>query len=48
MDGDIAPLEQISELCESAKAHLIVDEAHATGVLGTNGFWTCTTATIGA
>lgn len=38
MDGDIAPLEKFSELCEAANAHLIVDEAHATGVTGPKGF----------
>ena len=37
MDGDIAPLQQISELCENYNALLIVDEAHATGVIGDRG-----------
>lgn len=37
MDGDKAPLLQISELCQLYNAHLIVDEAHATGVLGEKG-----------
>lgn len=37
MDGDIAPLRVISELCEKYNANLIVDEAHATGVLGEKG-----------
>lgn len=37
MDGDIAPLKEISELCEQYKANLIVDEAHATGLFGENG-----------
>ncbi|HXB12651.1 MAG TPA: pyridoxal phosphate-dependent aminotransferase family protein, partial [Bacteroidia bacterium] len=32
MDGDIAPLNEITELCSSLKSNLIVDEAHATGV----------------
>ncbi len=32
MDGDIAPLKEMAELCSSRKANLIVDEAHATGV----------------
>ena len=37
MDGDIAPLDRIAELCEQHDALLIVDEAHATGVFGENG-----------
>jgi len=37
MDGDIAPLKEISVLCEEKNANLIVDEAHATGVFGQTG-----------
>ncbi|MEP6951178.1 MAG: pyridoxal phosphate-dependent aminotransferase family protein [Ginsengibacter sp.] len=37
MDGDMAPLEEISNLCEKYNAALIVDEAHATGVVGEKG-----------
>ena len=37
MDGDKAPLSEIAELCKKYHAHLIVDEAHATGVVGENG-----------
>jgi 8-amino-7-oxononanoate synthase len=37
MDGDQAPLPEIARLCESYQAHLIVDEAHATGVTGARG-----------
>ncbi|MET0244505.1 MAG: aminotransferase class I/II-fold pyridoxal phosphate-dependent enzyme, partial [Flavitalea sp.] len=37
MDGDIAPLNAIADLCDHYKAHLIVDEAHATGVSGPAG-----------
>jgi 8-amino-7-oxononanoate synthase len=37
MDGDFAPLVEISDLCEKYNAHLIVDEAHATGVVGKKG-----------
>jgi 8-amino-7-oxononanoate synthase len=37
MDGDIAPLREMSELAEKYGAVLIVDEAHATAVHGPNG-----------
>lgn len=37
MDGDLAPLKEISTLCEQHGAFLVVDEAHAGGVLGKNG-----------
>ncbi|MBC6110479.1 aminotransferase class I/II-fold pyridoxal phosphate-dependent enzyme [Pedobacter fastidiosus] len=37
MDGDLAPLIEISALCENYKANLIVDEAHATGIFGDFG-----------
>lgn len=32
MDGDIAPIEEILSICKAHNAHLIVDEAHASGV----------------
>ncbi len=41
MDGDQAPLQEIAQICEQHQAHLIVDEAHATGVFGTNGEGLC-------
>jgi len=37
MDGDLAPLNEISQLCTGKNAKLIVDEAHATGVMGHRG-----------
>jgi 8-amino-7-oxononanoate synthase len=37
MDGDTAPLEEISILCAKHNARLIVDEAHATGIVGRKG-----------
>jgi 8-amino-7-oxononanoate synthase len=41
MDGDNAPLKEIAEVCKKYKAHLIVDEAHATGVFGKHGSGLC-------
>jgi glycine C-acetyltransferase len=37
MDGDIAPLPQIVELAERYGAIMMVDDAHASGVLGKHG-----------
>jgi len=37
MEGDVAPLPQIAELCGRYGARLMVDEAHACGVLGARG-----------
>jgi glycine C-acetyltransferase len=37
MDGEIANLPEISELCKKYKALLMVDEAHAFGVIGKHG-----------
>ena len=37
MDGDIANLPEISALCKKYNAILMVDEAHAFGVIGKNG-----------
>ena len=37
MDGDCAPLVEMSELCRQYGANLIVDEAHASGVFGRCG-----------
>ena len=37
MEGDVAPLPEIIELCSRFGARLMVDEAHALGVLGARG-----------
>lgn len=37
MDGNIAPLTEIVELAEKYDALIMVDDAHASGVLGENG-----------
>jgi 8-amino-7-oxononanoate synthase len=41
MEGDLAPLPQICELCERYGARLMVDEAHGAGVLGATGAGAC-------
>ena len=37
MDGDEAPLQELSEYCRSENLYLIVDEAHSTGIMGSEG-----------
>ena len=37
MDGDLAKLDRITELAERYDAVVLVDDSHATGVLGRNG-----------
>lgn len=37
MEGDLAPLPRIAEACRKHGARLMVDDAHATGVLGRDG-----------
>lgn len=37
MDGDIAPLPQLCDLAEKYGAVMMVDDAHASGVVGRNG-----------
>jgi 8-amino-7-oxononanoate synthase len=40
-EGDVAPLPEICDLCSQYGARLMVDEAHALGVLGARGAGTC-------
>jgi 8-amino-7-oxononanoate synthase len=37
MDGDACPLKELVVLCEKYDAYLIIDEAHATGVISERG-----------
>jgi 8-amino-7-oxononanoate synthase len=37
MDGDLCPLKEILDLCDSYNAELYLDEAHALGILGATG-----------
>lgn len=47
LDGDTAPLIEITEICERSKnVFLIVDEAHAIGVYGTQGRGLCNALNI--
>ncbi len=41
MEGDVAPLPEVVRLCKQYGARLMVDEAHAFGVLGARGAGTC-------
>jgi 8-amino-7-oxononanoate synthase len=38
MDGDIAPLSNLIDLCHQYSAFLYLDEAHATGLFGKKGY----------
>ncbi|MCK4873917.1 MAG: 8-amino-7-oxononanoate synthase [Phycisphaerales bacterium] len=41
MDGTIAPVQRMIELADRHGATVVIDEAHATGVLGANGGGVC-------
>jgi 8-amino-7-oxononanoate synthase len=46
MEGDRAPLAEVADLCRSFGARLLVDEAHALGVVGPSGAGTAAAAGI--
>lgn len=46
MEGDVAPLAEIAEVCAGFGARLLVDEAHALGVTGPGGAGTAAAAGI--
>jgi 8-amino-7-oxononanoate synthase len=46
MDGDVAPLAKLAALAEQRDAILVVDEAHALGVLGPGGRGLCAAAGV--
>lgn len=48
MDGDTAPVTQLSELCAEHDAWLMVDDAHGVGVLGSHGEGTVAQAGLSA
>lgn len=37
MDGDLCPLAELASIANKYRAHLVIDEAHATGVIGEKG-----------
>ncbi|MDB4835165.1 8-amino-7-oxononanoate synthase [Cyclobacteriaceae bacterium] len=37
MDGDIAPLVELTNICDASNIHLVIDEAHSTGAFGEHG-----------
>ncbi len=46
MDGDLAPVKDIRALCDRYDATMMVDEAHALGVLGPKGRGVCAAAAV--
>ena len=37
MEGELAPLDVVADLCKKHKALLVVDDSHATGIIGEQG-----------
>ncbi|GAB2196455.1 8-amino-7-oxononanoate synthase [Sessilibacter sp. MAH4] len=48
MDGDLAPLREISQICQQHNAWLMVDDAHGFGVLGATGAGLCEAENLSA
>ena len=48
MEGDVPDLARLLGLCRGAGARLLVDEAHAVGVLGPSGGGACEASGVGA
>jgi 8-amino-7-oxononanoate synthase len=46
VDGDLAPLAELAELTDGSDSALLVDEAHAIGVIGSDGSGGCAAAGI--
>lgn len=46
MDGDVAPLKEMAEICAKYQSILLVDDAHGTGTMGDNGEGTVALAGI--
>ncbi len=47
MDGDVAPLRELADLCREQQATLMIDDAHGLGVLGRDGAGSVAEAGLG-